>query len=160
MRPHRPPERRGERAGWVAASGSPSAEPSIGSMTSRRTRRIAYWACVVLVFSGAAADGAAAKTKRTVKSELARLAASGQITTADRDQRLSDFNATKRAARRLPRGTTRRTELTGVVSVVEGIAAHMRLTGPRLVPLWLTLDTNRAYWTTHTFGPAARRISF
>src|SRR6476469_3089233 len=128
-------------------------------MTSRRTRRIAYLAPVVLVFSCLVADGAAAKT-RTVKSELTRLAASGQITTTDRDQRLSDFNATKRAATKLPRGTTRKTELTGVVSLVEGIAARKRLTGPRLVPLWLTLDTNRAYWTTHTFGPSTRRVSF
>ena len=53
----------------------------------------------------------------------------------------SDFNAAKRAAKRLPRGTTRKTELTGVVGLVEGIAARKRLTGPRLVPLWLTLDT-------------------
>jgi hypothetical protein len=120
---------------------------------------MAYLACVVLVLSGVAADGAAAK-RRTVKSELARLAASGQIAAGDRDQRLSDFNATKRAAGRLPRGTTRRTELTGVVSVVEGIAARKRLTGPRLVPLWLMLDTNRAYWTTHTYGPSTRRTSF
>jgi hypothetical protein len=120
---------------------------------------MAYLACVVLVFSGLAAEGAAAKT-RTVKSELARLAASGQITTTDRDQRLSVFNATKRAAKKLPRGTTRMTELTGVVRLVEGIAARKRLTGPRLVPLWTGLDTNRAYWTTHTFGPSTRRISF
>jgi hypothetical protein len=111
------------------------------------------------VFSGVAADGAAAK-RRTVKSELGRLAASGQITTGDRDARLSDFDATKRAARRLPRGTTRKAELGGVVGVVEGIAARKRLTGPRLVPLWLMLDTNRAYWTTHTFGPSTRRVSF
>ena len=111
------------------------------------------------MFSGIAAEGAAAK-RRTVKSELTRLAASGQITTTDRDQRLSDFNATKRAAKRLPRGTTRKTELTGAVGLVEGIAARKRLTGPRLVPLWLTLERNRAYWTTHTFGPTTRRISF
>jgi hypothetical protein len=119
---------------------------------------MAYCVCVVLLFTALPAEGAA--KKRTVKSELTRLAASGQITTADRDQRLADFNAIKRAAKKLPRGTTRKTELTGAVSVVEGIAARKRLTGPRLVPLWLTLDTNRTYWTTHTFGPPARRISF
>jgi hypothetical protein len=128
-------------------------------MTSRQIRRIAYLACVVLAFSGLAADGAVAK-KRTVKSELARLAASGQIAPADRDQRLADFNAVKRAAKKLPKGTTRKGELTGVVGIVEGIAARKRLTGPRLVPLWLMLDTNRDYWTTHTFGPSTRRISF
>src|SRR3954471_22437647 len=157
-RRHRSQARRGERAGWLAVSGSPWLEPSIGLMTSRRIRRMAYLACVVLVFSGLAADGAAAK-KRTVKGELARLAASGQITGTDRAQRLADYNATKRTARKLPRGTTRKAELTGVVRVVEGIAARRRLTGPRLVPLWLMLDTNRQYWTTHTSGPSTRRIS-
>jgi hypothetical protein len=118
---------------------------------------MAYCACVVLVFWAPAAEGA---TKRTVKSELTRLANAGEITTTERDERLSGFNATKRAARRLPRGTTRRDELSGVVAGVESIARLRRLTGPRLVPLWLTLDRNRAYWTTHTTGPPARRLSF
>ena len=53
-------------------NGSPCGEPSIGSMTSRRIRRMAYCVCVVLAFAAAAAEGA---TKRTVKSELTRLAA-------------------------------------------------------------------------------------
>jgi hypothetical protein len=119
---------------------------------------MAYCACVVLLFGAPAAEGAA--KKRTVKAELTRLATSGQITTTERDERLAAFNATKRAAKRLPRGTTRRSELAGVVSTVEGIAAARRLTGPRLVPLWLTLDRNRAYWTTNTRGPSTRRISF
>jgi D-glucuronyl C5-epimerase C-terminus len=117
-----------------------------------------YCACVVLLLTVPSAEGAA--KKRTVKSELGRLAAAGQITMEDRDQRLADFNATKRAAKKLPRGTTRKTQLTGVVSLVEALAAAKRLTGPRLVPLWLTLDTNRAYWTTHTFGPSTRRVTF
>jgi hypothetical protein len=118
-----------------------------------------YLACVVLAFSAIAAEVASAKP-RTVKSELSRLAASGRITAADRTQRLADFNDTKRAAKRLPRGTTRKRELSGVVSIVEGIAARRKLNGPRLVPLWLMLDTNRVYWTTHVSGPSTRRISF
>jgi hypothetical protein len=118
---------------------------------------MAYCACVVLAFAAAPAEGA---TKRTVKSELGRLASSGQITTTERAERLSSFNAIKRAAKRLPRGSTRRNELGGVVAGVEGIARLKRLTGPRLVPLWLTLERNRAYWTTHTTGPSTRRISF
>ena len=56
-----------------------------------------------------------ATKKRTVKSELTRLAASGAITAAERDERLAAFNAAKRSAKRLPRGTTRKNELTGVV---------------------------------------------
>jgi len=118
-----------------------------------------YVACVVLAFSAIAAEAASAKP-RTVKSELARLASSGRITATERKDRLADFNATKRAAKRLPRGTTRRRELDGVVGIVEGIAARRKLNGPRLVPLWLMLDTNRGYWTTHVTGPSTRRISF
>ena len=117
---------------------------------------MAYCACVVLLFAAPAAEGA----RRTVRSELGRLAATGQITAAERDQRRTEFNAVKRAGRRLPRGTTRRSELLGAVRTVEGIAAARRLTGPRLVPLWLTLERNRAYWTANTIGPATRRISF
>jgi hypothetical protein len=120
---------------------------------------MAYLACVVLAFSGIAAEGAAAKP-RTVKSELALLAASGRITATERKQRQSAFNAAKRAAKRLPRGTTRQRELSGVVGIVEGIAARRKLNGPRLVPLWLMLDTNRVYWTTHVSGPSTRRTSF
>jgi hypothetical protein len=116
-----------------------------------------YCACVALLLAAPAAEGA---SKRTVQSELKRLASTGQITVADRDARLASFNATKRAAKRLPRGTTRKRELTGVIANVEQMARLKRLTGPRLVPLWLTLERNRAYWTTHTFGPGTRRMSF
>jgi D-glucuronyl C5-epimerase C-terminus len=118
---------------------------------------MAYFVSVVLLLAAPAAEGA---RNRTVKSELTRLASSGQITTTERDERLAGFNSTKRAAKRLPRGTTRKRELTGVVANVELIARLKRLTGPRLVPLWLTLDRNREYWTTHTTGPSTRRMSF
>jgi hypothetical protein len=111
-----------------------------------------------MLVAPAAAEGAT--KKRTIARELARLAASGQITSVERDERLTVFNATKRAARRLPRGTTRRAELQGVVKLVEGIAARRQLTGPRLVPLWLTLERNRDYWTTNLAAPAGRRMSF
>ena len=36
---------------------------------------------------------------------------------------------------------------------LEGIAARGQLTAPRLAPLWLTLERNREWWTTHTTGP-------
>ena len=112
----------------------------------------------LLLVAPAAAQGAA--KKRTVSSELTRLAAAGAITTSERDQRVSEFNAVKRTVKRLPKGSTRRNELSGVVTKVEGIAARRSLTGPRLVPLWLTLERNRAYWSTNTYGPSTRRISF
>src|SRR4051812_28260142 len=124
-------------------------------MTSRRI------ACCVLValslVAPAAADGAA--KKRTVASELSRLAATGAIPASERDGRLAAYRAAPRTVKRLPRRSTRRAELAGAVRPVEGIAARRRLTGPRLVPLWLTLERNRAYWSANATGPSSRRIS-
>jgi hypothetical protein len=112
----------------------------------------------ILCMAPATAQGAA--KKRTVAGELTRLAAAGAITASERDERVASFNAAKRAVKRLPKGSTRRNELSGVVTIVEGIAARRSLTGPRLVPLWLTLDRNRAYWSANASGPSTRRISF
>jgi hypothetical protein len=121
--------------------------------------RIACCVCVALLLvAPAAAQGA--KPKRTVSSELTRLADAGAITDIERAERLSAFNAVKRAVKRLPRRSTRRNELAGVVASVEGITARRSLTGPRLVPLWLTLERNRAYWSANATGPSTRRISF
>jgi hypothetical protein len=106
----------------------------------------------------AAAQGAT--KKRTVASELSRLAAAGAIPAAERDERLASYKAVKRTVKRLPRGTTRHNELAGAVADVDGIAARRKLTGPRLVPLWLTLERNQAYWSTNVTGPSTRRISF
>lgn len=106
----------------------------------------------------AAAQGAA--KKRTVASELSRLAAAGAIPDSERAERLAAFKAVQRTVKRLPKRSTRRNELAGVVATVEGIAARRSLTGPRLVPLWLTLERNRAYWSANAAGPSARRISF
>jgi D-glucuronyl C5-epimerase C-terminus len=114
---------------------------------------------VALLLVGPATAQGAGK-KRTVSRELGRLAAAGAITTTERAQRLATFNAVKRTVKRLPKRSTRRNELAGVVANVEGIATRRALTGPRLVPLWLTLETNRAYWSTHLYGPSTRRISF
>jgi D-glucuronyl C5-epimerase C-terminus len=111
-----------------------------------------------MLVAPAAAHGAT--KKRTVASELGRLAAAGAIPAAERDERLSDYRAAKRTVKRLPRRSTRRNELAGVVAIVDGIAARGALTGPRLVPLWLTLDRNRAYWAANASGPSTRRISF
>ncbi len=111
-----------------------------------------------MLVAPAAAQGA--KKKRTVSSELTRLADAGAITDTERAERVSAFRAVKRAVKRLPRRSTRRNELAGVVASVEGIAARRSLTGPRLVPLWLTLERNRAYWSTSASGPSTRRISF
>jgi hypothetical protein len=112
----------------------------------------------LLLVAPAAAQGAT--KKRTVAAELGRLAAAGAIPASERDERLAAYRAAKRTVKRLPRRSTRRNELAGVVAIVDGIAARGALTAPRLVPLWLTLDRNRAYWAANASGPSTRRISF
>jgi hypothetical protein len=109
---------------------------------------------------GFPAGAEAAAKKRTVASELSRLAAAGAIPDSERAERLAEYRAVTRTVKRLPRGSTRRNELAGVVADVDGIAARRALTGPRLVPLWLTLERNRAYWSANATGPSTRRISF
>jgi hypothetical protein len=121
--------------------------------------RIACCGLVALLLVAPAAAQGATK-KRTVASELSRLAAAGAIPAAERDERLASYKAVKRTVKRLPRGSTRRNELAGAVADVDGIAARRKLTGPRLVPLWLTLERNRAYWSINVNGPSTRRISF
>lgn len=138
------------------ADESRGAEPSIGRMTPWR---IACCVCVALFLVAPGAAQGATK-KRTVASELSRLAASGAIPDSERVERLAEYKAVKRTVKRLPRGSTRRNELAGVVAIVDGIAARRALTGPRLVPLWLTLERNRAYWSATASGPSTRRISF
>jgi len=123
------------------------------------SRRIVCCASVVLSLA-APATAAGASKPRTVAQELGRLAGAGAISATERDERAAAFRAVQRTVRRLPRGSTRRNELAGVVRTVEGIAARRALTGPRLVPLWLTLERNRAYWSANAAGPSTRRISF
>ena len=122
----------------VSEDESRGGEPSIGGMTYRR---IACCASVAfLLVAPAAAEGATKKP--TVAKELSRLAATGAIPAAERNERLSAFNAVKRSVRRLPKRSTRRNELAGVVATVEGIAARRALTGPRPVSYThLTLPT-------------------
>ena len=81
----------------------------------------------LLLVAPAAAQGAT--KKRTVTSELRRLAASGAIPATERDERLATYRAVKRTVKRLPRRSTRRNELAGAVATVEGIAARRALTG-------------------------------
>src|SRR3954465_1897475 len=135
---------------------APGGEPSIGPMTSRR---IACCAFVALSLVAPAAANGAAK-KPTVARELSRLAATGAITASERDGRLAAYRAVTRTVKRLPRRSRRRAELAGAGRTAEGIAARRGLTGPRLVPLWLTLERNRAYWSANATGPSSRRISF
>src|SRR5919199_1672736 len=76
----------------------------------------------------------AARSHRTVRSELRRLHAAGRIGDADYAARRSAFDDARRTARRLT--GTRRRELRAVIAIVQGIAARGKLTPSRLAPLW------------------------
>src|SRR4051794_41293426 len=97
-------------------------EPSIGAMTSRRIACCVFVALSLVV--PAAADAAAKKP--TVASELGRLAATGAIPVSERDGRLAAHRAVRRTAKRLPRRSTRRSQLAGRGPPRPGLAA-----GPR-----------------------------
>ena len=116
-------------------------------MTSDELGVLRIWRVLCSCSARIAAEGAAAKP-RTVKSELSRLATSGQITTTERTQRLCGLQRHQAGGQAAPprHDAPARAERRG--ELVEGIAARRKLNGPRLVPLWLMLDTNRVYWTT------------
>ena len=79
----------------------------------------------------------------------------GAITATERDERAGATSTPSSATRQAPparqhRGARARRR--GRPSSRASPRAAT-LTGPRLVPLWLTLERNREYWTTHATGP-------
>ena len=133
-------------AGCDAALASRIGEPSIGRWPCDRCR-------LCLRCAPAARRRRAAQAREDEDGQRradAALAARARSTTADRDAATRATSTRPSArAKRLPRGTTRKRELARRGGDVEGIAGARQLTGPRLVPLWLTLERNREYWTTH-----------
>jgi hypothetical protein len=97
-------------------------------------------------------------SQRTVRSELARLYRSGQISASQYHAYSASFSAALRTERRL-RGT-RATELTTVVENLHALAVRRQLTPSRLPVLFLTLDRNRQWWTTGPIPATWQRIEF
>jgi Spy/CpxP family protein refolding chaperone len=109
--------------------------------------------------AGARIPRARASARRTVRSELTRLARSGQITAADRDARRAAYDDARGALHRL--SGTRRAQLQAVIGTLDSIAARGQLTASRLAPLWLTLARNVEWWTTAPYLPASgERVGF
>lgn len=82
----------------------------------------------------------------SVTAALAALQRSGQIQAADYARYDSAYLAARRSLSKL--AGTRRTELAGVLANVQAIAASRGLLASRLPALFLTLERNRAWWTT------------
>lgn len=112
----------------------------------------------------AAGTASAARTaarrphERTVRGELKRLLAAGEIDAATqaRDRRM--FDDAIRTAKRL--SGTRRSELQAVIANLHDIAARGQLTAARLPALFTTLQRNREWWTTGSLLGYGQRVEF
>ncbi len=101
---------------------------------------------------------AAASASRTVLSELRRMRATGAIDgPAYRARRevYRDFRSV------VPRYSgVRRTEMAGVLRLVDAFAARGRLTASRLPALWLMMARNRQWWSMGPLLAARQRVEF
>jgi hypothetical protein len=128
-------------------------------MARRRTPGCAWIAVACALLLGAGAPVAhAAKPRKTIARELAKLYERGKIdlTTYDADRAI--HADVKRTIRRL-RGA-RRAELAGVLASVEGMAARGALRASRLYPLFLTLQRNSEWWSSQPLLAAGQRVGF
>jgi hypothetical protein len=108
--------------------------------------------------ASAAARPRAHAADRNVRTELARLRRTHQISTADYRRYLGSFNTALRTVKRL--SGTRAVELESVVEIIHGIAASGQLTPSRLPVLFMTLDRNRQWWTTGPLLGSGQRVEF
>ena len=110
--------------------------------------------------SPALAHAAAARPhrERTVRSELKRLLASGQIDAATAASDRRAFDDAIRTTRRL--SGTRRSELQAVIANLHDIAARGQLTAARLPALFATLERNRQWWTSGSLLSYGQRVEF
>src|SRR4051794_13126988 len=100
----------------------------------------------------------AAAAKRSVRGELERLLASGQIDQPTYAERRAALDDAKRTAKRLT--GRRKLELAAVVQSLQDVAARGQLTASRLAPLFLTLQRNVEWWTTGPLLSSGRRVGF
>jgi hypothetical protein len=96
--------------------------------------------------------------ERTLRSELARLYRTGQISQADYQRYSASFTAALNAVKRL--SGTRAQELKAVIENLHGIAASGQLTPSRLPAMFLTLDSNRQWWASGPIPPSGQLIEF
>ncbi|HEV7772960.1 MAG TPA: D-glucuronyl C5-epimerase family protein [Conexibacter sp.] len=101
---------------------------------------------------------ARASRERTVRSELKRLLATGEIDAATQARYRRMFDDAVRTAGRL--SGTRRSELQAAVGDLHDIAARGQLTAARLPALFATLQRNREWWTTGSLLSYGQRVEF
>ena len=95
---------------------------------------------------------------RAVRSELRRLLRQGAIDAARHHELRSTYDRVRATARRL--SGRRAVELSGVLAIVDGMAARRQLTSSRVTPLWLTLERNERWWRTGPLPVGGQRVQF
>ncbi len=128
-------------------------------MARRRTNHCAWIALLCTLFLGVGGGVAhAAKPRKTIASVLDKLYAQGEI-----DQPTYDTDrAIHAGVKSTIKGLTgsRKAELAGALSAVEGIAARGWLRASRLYPLFLTLARNQQWWSSQPLLAAGQRVTF
>ncbi|MFL5816532.1 MAG: D-glucuronyl C5-epimerase family protein [Conexibacter sp.] len=107
---------------------------------------------------GSARAAAGRPRERTVRSELKRLLAAGEIDAATQARCRRTFDDAIRTASRL--SGTRGSELQAVITNLHDIAARGQLSAARLPVLFETLARNRQWWTTGSLLTYAQRVEF
>jgi hypothetical protein len=108
--------------------------------------------------SGAAVASSARSSDRTVRSVLAHLEKTRQITRPSYLAYSRDFNGALNEVRQL--SSARGDELEAVIENLHTIAVNGSLTTSRLPVLFLTLDRNRQYWRTGAALSYGQRVEF
>src|SRR3954447_18817866 len=124
-----------------------------------RLRRSLCCGFATILCSVSVVPAAHAAKRLTVAGELKRRAAEGKLTPEDAAAKRAIYDDAKATAAKLT--GTRKTELGGVITDLDGMAARGSFDQPsRLPALFLTLQRNREYWSTQPLLGAGARISF
>src|SRR3954447_2831936 len=125
-------------------------------MRLRRSLCCAFATISCSVFAAAPPAHAAGPT---ITRELDRLVAEGKLTPEDAGAKRAIYNDAKATLKKL--SGTRKAELGGVITDLQGMAARGSFSEPsRLPALFLTLQRNREYWASQPLPAAGARISF
>ncbi|HEX8648189.1 MAG TPA: D-glucuronyl C5-epimerase family protein, partial [Thermoleophilaceae bacterium] len=99
-----------------------------------------------------------AQSKPTVRGELARLLAEGQIDQATHDAHRATYNLARKTYKKLT--GARKSALGGALANAELIAAQGQLTPSRLPAVFLTVARNREWWSEGRLLSNGQRVEF
>lgn len=108
--------------------------------------------------AAAAARPRAHASQAAVRTVLARMLASHEISQGAYDQRIADYDDALGIRHRL--AGTRRHELSVVIDQLNALAASGQLIGSRLNVLWLNLRRNAQWWSQGSLLSANERVRF